>query len=333
MGVISVNEIYVLCPAYIQTGGPELLHQFVYNVNRLGGKANIVYVRYKYNYPIECNKQYSQYITKFLTIEDIKYDDQNLLIVPETLVNYLYILKNKAIQKAIWWLSVDAYWGLSDFKYRIKKYGILKTFFHIVRTIEAKIGINYADYHLYQSYYAGDWLRQQGFDENKIFYLSDYLNEAFFDNSNLDIKRENIIIYNPKKGLENTKFLMNSIRDYQWIPIENMKLSETISTMRKAKLYVDFGNHPGKDRMPREAAICGCCIITGKAGSAKYSEDVGIPDGYKFDNVENDFQKIKNSIDSIMLYYDENIKNFSFYREKIKNEIHTFEECIRKIFL
>lgn len=32
-----------------------------------------------------------------------------------------------------------------------------------------------------------------------------------------------------------------------------------ILTMRKAKVYIDFGFHPGKDRIPREAVMCGAC--------------------------------------------------------------------------
>jgi len=43
------------------------------------------------------------------------------------------------------------------------------------------------------------------------------------------------------------------------------------------KLYVDFGKHPGKDRMPREAAVHGCCIITGRRGAAGNPFDIPIP--------------------------------------------------------
>lgn len=53
--------------------------------------------------------------------------------------------------------------------------------------------------------------------------------------------------------------------------------------MSKSKVYIDFGNHPGKDRIPREAAISGCIVITGKRGAAAFAEDVCIPETYKFD--------------------------------------------------
>ncbi|MCX7738527.1 MAG: hypothetical protein N2Z80_03840 [Hydrogenothermaceae bacterium] len=61
-----------------------------------------------------------------------------------------------------------------------------------------------------------------------------------------------------------------------------------IDILKKAKVYIDFGNHTGKDRIPREAAMLECCVITGRRGIAKYREDVPIPENYKIeDKVEN----------------------------------------------
>ena len=33
------------------------------------------------------------------------------------------------------------------------------------------------------------------------------------------------------------------------------------------QVYIDFGHHPGQDRLPREAVQCGCVVITGTRGS------------------------------------------------------------------
>ena len=56
--------------------------------------------------------------------------------------------------------------------------------------------------------------------------------------------------------------------------------------MMESKVYIDFGNHLGKDRIPREVAS-GCCIITGKTGADKYKEDVYIGEKFKFDEAIN----------------------------------------------
>lgn len=57
---------------------------------------------------------------------------------------------------------------------------------------------------------------------------------------------------------------MKKARELNFKPIINMTRDEVIRELQRAKVYIDFGNHPGKDRIPREAAILGCCAIVGK---------------------------------------------------------------------
>ena len=59
--------------------------------------------------------------------------------------------------------------------------------------------------------------------------------------------------------------------------------------MLSSKIYIDFGEHPGMDRLPREAAINGLIVITNKAGAAFYKEDVGIKEKYKVLVFDEDF--------------------------------------------
>lgn len=60
-------------------------------------------------------------------------------------------------------------------------------------------------------------------------------------------------------------------QDLRWVPLIGMTTEEMRSCMSKSKVYIDFGNHPGKDRIPREAAISGCIVITGKRGAAAFA--------------------------------------------------------------
>jgi hypothetical protein len=106
-----------------------------------------------------------------------------------------------------------------------------------------------------------------------------------------------------------------------------------IKTLQKAKVYIDFGNHPGKDRIPREAAILGCCVITGKRGSAAFFEDVPIPDEYKFEDKEKNIPKIIDKIKDCLENYEKRYEDFDYYREVIKNEPQKFIEDLRKIFI
>ena len=111
-----------------------------------------------------------------------------------------------------------------------------------------------------------------------------------------------------------------------------MTNEEVLNLLLKSKVYIDFGTHPGKDRIPREAAMCGCCVITGKRGSAKYYEDVPLRDDFKFDDKEENIDKIIDKINLCLENYEEQNKNFDEYRKGIIGEEEKFEEDIKKIF-
>ena len=96
---------------------------------------------------------------------------------------------------------------------------------------------------------------------------------------------------------------------------------------------MDFGNHPGKDRIPREAAISGCCVITGRQGAAAFYEDVPIPDRYKFDDLKDiDVESVKACILDIFQNYDERIKDFEEYRNMIRGEKEKFIMDAMRLF-
>lgn len=80
-----------------------------------------------------------------------------------------------------------------------------------------------------------------------------------------------------------------------------MTRDEVAKLLSTAKVYIDFGNHAGKDRIPK-AAISGCCVITGKDGSAKFYEDVPIDEEFKFKTINKNIplivEKIKHCFDN-----------------------------------
>ena len=186
--------------------------------------------------------------------------------------------------------------------------------------------------HLAQSEYAVDFLAKKGF--TNVRYLSDFINKNYLLESDEKLKcqKENIVIYNPSKGLLFTKKIIKANRDINFMPLVNMTNKEIMDYMSKAKLYIDFGAHPGKDRMPREAAVMGCCVITGKRGSAGF-DDISIPEKYKFVDKNSSINKISNAINDILNNYYERISDFSNYREIIKNEEEKFYKDVKEIFL
>lgn len=96
--------------------------------------------------------------------------------------------------------------------------------------------------------------------------------------------------------------------------------------------YIDFGNHPGMDRLPREAAINGCCIMTGVQGAADNEIDIPIPRSYKFDETKHSLEDIIKRIREILLNYDEHVNSFALYRERIIKEESEFYKQINQLF-
>lgn len=328
MKKLNINEntkIYVACPANFATGGPELLHQLVHYLNNLGFNAYMYYFNQKPNEnPI--HPAYKEYNNAY--VEEIEDNKNNILIVPEVKTDLIY--NYKYIQKVIWWLSVDNFYNFlgrnpikKSIKYFLWKMGVYKIY-----------NFNEKDkvIHFVQSEYARQYLIKKGI--NDIYFLGDYLNKYFIiqQTNNINKRKKNIVIYNPKKGFGFTQKIIKFAKDIKFIPIQNMTREEVADLLSSAKVYIDFGNHPGKDRIPREAAISGCCVITGKKGSAKYYEDVPIPEKYKFEDKEENIPQIVEKIRYCIDNYDEVKKDFNNYRSLIKNEEEKFIEDIKKIF-
>ena len=85
--------------------------------------------------------------------------------------------------------------------------------------------------------------------------------------------------------------------------------------LETSKVYIDFGHHPGKDRIPREAAVSGCCVLTGLRGSARFYQDVPIPEAYKYEDVIGSIPDIVRQIKSCITDYERHYADFEEYRQ------------------
>lgn len=317
--------IYITCPAKFASGGPYLLHQLAYKLIQLGYNAKMFYLTESINEDPVHEFYADMKIPYSLEIEN---NYSNLLVVPETYTNLIFKYEN--IQKVIWWLSVDNFF-VTNAK---------KPSFSTMRFLGLKKERDYYNFqkrpkhfHWVQSFYAEHFLKSKGITHIK--YLSDYLNDIFIDEVK-DIKfdstnKENIISYNPKKGYEVTEILIEKTPHLKWVAIENMTPDEVKELLLKSKIYIDFGHHPGKDRIPREAAICGCIVITNTKGSADFFEDVSIPNQYKIDYSPKKEKEIIKLLETCLSDYDVKLKDFEFYKNKIINEEIRFNQNLKEI--
>jgi hypothetical protein len=257
----------------------------------------------------------------------IKDSVDNVIIIPESMTNL--IAKYPLSQKKIWWLSLDFYEILMNS--REKKKNWIRKLLVPYKHTEYRFEPNKTVTHWYQSQRTKEFLLTKKLD-NEIAYLCDYVTELFFDNLPETFSKENIITYNPKKGLDKIQNYITLLPQYKWIPLSGMSREEMRDTLRKAKLHIDFGYFPGRDKIPREALISGVCLLTGREGTSAYKEDLGIPEKYKLHENEITTDKILELINYTMNNYDSVFDEFKDFRTFVINEKKNMIENAKKLF-
>lgn len=334
------TKIYVHCPAGKTTGGVELLHQLV---SFLRDNNKLSYVVYYGEQPHNIPDDYSIY--NIYSSENVEDNPHNIEVYTESMCKALSE-NNRTTQKFIWWLSIDNYYictakdlPLSDIFSWNKRMGIIFLLHRIKHFIlgenlfSNKISLfnkKYLDYACgYQCEYIHDFLQKKGYTQ--LLPLKDYINEDY-SSEMITKNRQDIVLYNPSKGMEFTQKLINKAPNIKWLPLCGMTRKQMITTIQNAKLYIDFGSHPGKDRLPRECAMAGCCIITGKRGAARYFEDVPIDERYKLDEETSSISTIIRQIEWTLANYETAINDFSYYRNIISMDKSEFERQVMCAF-
>ncbi|RPA38334.1 hypothetical protein [Shewanella frigidimarina] len=315
-----MTKVYVLCPGNVVTGGPELLHQLVDSLNKKGDVASIVY--YPFESTFDVPNAYKHYKVNHKAFSDVNFEG-HAVVLPEILTGYKRFFPKSKVY--IWWMSVDNYFkhfptGLRRLKNKLTNYN--KSPIRVHKLTDCS--------HLAQSEYAREFLANYGLT---TYMLSDYLNQEHLDREVDLSKKQNIISYNPLKGIEVTQKIRDFYKGYQFVPIQNMTAKEVAELLEKSKVYIDFGDHPGKDRIPREAAMAKCIVITGRKGSANNLIDIAVPDKYKIDEDSKSFiVAIGEAFSFAFDDFENALHDYELYRTKIQNEKRVFDEEVNEFF-
>lgn len=322
-GLIPKGIVYIFCPGGFVTGGPEAIHQLASSLNKLGRECYIVYYdplnpslpSRSGNHlmfprsPHRTPEVYAHYAIN--STETVVDGPDNLFIVTEIAFSFLQHPAFENISRGIWWLSVDN--GLRS-----------------VELVGGMDGLRSMDLlHLCQSHYAELFLLRNGIANT--YRLFDYTTELF-TSMQADHDKVDAVAYNPKKGGEVIERLRKLAPDIKWMPLVKMSAAEVQSALSQCKLYVDFGQHPGKDRIPREAALCGCSVLTNRRGSAGLFSDLPIPARYKLDDSPANDSVMIQAIRDALVHHAGRSGDFDYWRRCIRTERAEFELQVTRLF-
>jgi hypothetical protein len=228
-------------------------------------------------------------------------------------------------RRALWWLSLDNALPqnpeLADDEWR--------------RRFFADPGLT----HFYQCDYVRAFL--QGNGAIQYHALSDYTDPDFLHQSQIASanrpigERTNRICFFPNKGADlAARFLEqpSARHPVEFVPIRGMTKPEVRETLFGARIYLDFGGHPGKDRVPREAAIAGAVVLLHAAGAARHFPDHPLPPEYLFTDDEVASGGLWARVDAIL---DDPAAHFAaqrLYRDAILLERERFDLEVRSFF-
>ena len=326
MKIFADSKIYVLCPANIHTGGPESLHQLTSRLIGFGVDAKIVYCPRVGEF-FDIDDPVAPALKKYHVPYTYQFEDtpHNVFVVPEPLTEHLYAVKK--CRRILWWMSVNNY---------------LENVLELIRPcVDNPLAEPVPKYftfdnrddvaeHWGQSEFVRQFLRLNGV--KKIRSVETHMSQTFLSNAaSVDFSaKKNLVAFNPRKGYEFTKKLIELAPDIEWRPIENMSPAQVRELLAASKVYIDFGNFPGRERLPREAAVSGCVVIIGRRGAAANSTDFNIPDEFKFDeqNPEAVIEKIRDVLKNFEPAFDAQ-KNF---RDGILNAQKIFSDALIAAF-
>ena len=154
----------------------------------------------------------------------------------------------------------------------------------------------------------------------QIYPLSDYV---VVEKAQQESKRDEIALVERK--LDNRlKPLVEALKSqFKVTVISGLSRFRLGKLLARTKVFIDFGSHPGKDRLPREAAINGNVILTSSFGASSNHIDVPISTKYKV-SAATSIKEISALLDQCLASHTQCLPDFQLYREGIQKEKNVF---------
>lgn len=333
------DRVFVLYPRGASTGGPEALHQLVDALRSLGQDATLV------PFSQTRNRTRSASYQRYDAPESALIDDRpgNAVIAPESALDRLRSVRRAT--RICWWLSVD--YALPFFarqeradRHFVRKLGaqhsrwsptLASAIYSRAGSLTPRTELFRESLHIAQSAYARAYLQTHVGLASSV--VSDYIARDGVDPIVAPVSRGRSIAYNPKRSGWVPQVLSDLLPDIQWRPIENMDSAGVRAALSQTTVYFDPGFHPGRDRLPREAALAGAVTVPAFRGSACYWEDMPLPWEHKV-SVSDDFpREAQRIIGSVLLEPEAAVQRQQSYLSWVKNDSVRFREEVRRVFV
>lgn len=333
--VVSGCQVFVYYPRGVRTGGPEALHQLVHELRSQKIDAHLV--------PIpgtarsRAVAEYARYDAPEIAHAADRSD--SIIVLPETHLRIAWRFRYAHVY--VWWLSID-FSALFYAERRLKTlpvtgpvslakwlllYGARANY--PVRRWRLRRRSNVR--HLAQSVYAQQFLRKRLGIEAKM--LSDVTRLTREPATPMEL-RGRTVAYNPSKGgrlVERVREVMQP--DWDFVALRGMSGREIERTLSSSAVYLDLGHHPGKDRMPREAALGGAVVIVAKRGSASVAEDVPLADSFKVELGQGYERRVFECVEAVLAKPESSRRAQRSYVDRIKQEEVAFRREVREAFI
>lgn len=325
-------DYYICAPANFKSGGPHSLHQLYFEIN----KVRTVKIYY-YNKKSNVDAMPSDYYEKYLPNQVLHIPDtiHTVIIIPESYTQFSSTFKHAKV--LIWWLGTTNYYFSRGMLFHLPLYilqymSIKEMIWIIYKFLTSFKG--YIDHykfisnkniiHLYGTNFTHKFLHK--LNVKNTLRLTQPISSYFMRPILIKKNRENLVLYNPSKiSLVLKKLIKNLGNKIKFVPIFNMTEIEVKKIMSTSKIYIDFGYFPGPERLPREAVLCGCVVITSKYGTASSYEDIPLPEEYKFDLSCFNYSKIDKLITEIFRDFDYHSDKMSTYKELVVENQRSFQ--------
>ena len=266
----------------IPTGGIEALYQLTDSARRCGTDAVLAAPPGTDVAP--CPSDYLEYDAPRIEFADVRAED--ILVVPEVWIGRKELMRHDRV--IVWWLSVEGAFGMGfptitrhSSPKRIAWFLRATVSTHLLRYRLMKEVVPMPNVtHVTQSHYAAAFLRSYDLSS---FMLTDYVSPLFAANvpeESLAARRPYTIAFNPRKGAEFSLTLMNGWDEEVFKPLVGLDRRGVSQALLDSEIYLDLGKHPGRDRIPREAALARCVVVVANRGSAGNDIDMPIPEQY-----------------------------------------------------